>query len=308
MGINIFYTGTNPEPFAIQNGILNSSVASIPAKIEEQCACVAQDCERNLTVYGSLTSNEDRDNDKTSFLYRVMSLNDTAQLKLYKSGVETATLDNNNYGTFYNLGTLGTGEQLLYIGYLIEWKEVLAQHGVGVYTIKADLTQFGNAVTIESPNYLLKNYSANDADGSVKIVTYQNGNIERSAFDYTDLNWYQQIRINGILWNKQAEYITDTYQTSSRSITQIQDSIEYTYDLQVEFVQDSVSQFIIENNILANEIYISDYNLTNTSFYNEIPLAVKEISETTELYYYNGRSHVIQFTDRVQNIIKRNYK
>ena len=46
MGIDIFYTGTDPEPFAIQNGILNSSVATIPEKTEDQCACVAQDCER----------------------------------------------------------------------------------------------------------------------------------------------------------------------------------------------------------------------------------------------------------------------
>ena len=100
MGIDIFYTGTDPEPFAIQNGILNSSVATIPEKTEDQCACVAQDCERNLTVYGSLTSSDERENDKTSFLYRVMSLNDTAVIKLYKSGVEIATLNNNNYGTF----------------------------------------------------------------------------------------------------------------------------------------------------------------------------------------------------------------
>jgi hypothetical protein len=306
--IDIFKIGTRPEGFAIQNGVLKSSVVRIPSDPVEICQCVAQDCERTLTVYGSLDSDDERFNDKTSFIYKVMAANDTVDIKLFKNDIEIETLNTNDFGLYFALGDVGTGDQLLYSGYLIEWQKVLQIHGVGEYVIKADLTQFGNPTQLESVKFTLKKYSDQDADGSVKIVSFQNGYIENSPFDFTGLNWYQQIRINGILWNKQSEYISDTYFTSNRTITQIQDSIEYTYDLQIEFVQDSVSKFIIENNILANEIYISDYNLTNTSFYNQIPLAVKEISQTTELYYYNGRSHVIQFTDRVQNIRKRNYK
>lgn len=312
MAIEVVIPGTKPEPFNIQNGILETSTASIPSDPVEICYCVATDCDRNLKVFASLTDNSERANDKTSFLYRVMSPSDTATIKLYKNDVEVAQLNTNTLGTYYPIGTFGQTNgitaQQLYVGYIVDWQSVLQNHGVGDYYIQADLTFFGAAVVYKSETYKLFIYTPDRADGSVKLTSYQNGNIESNPFDFTDMNWYQQIRIDGILWNKKSEYISDSYFTSNRTITQIQDSIEYTYDLQVEFVQDSVSKFIIENTLLANQIFVSDYNLTNTSLYNNIPLAVKEINDTTELYYYNGRSHVIQFTDRIQNIRKRNYK
>lgn len=310
MSIDIFINGNKPEPFDIQNGKIDVVTTTVPTQQEEICVCVAQDCDRNLDVYASLTDNSERANDKTSFLFRVMTANDTFTMKLYKNNLEIAILDNNNFGTFYNLGTLDSGlvsDQALYFGYLINWQQVLNLHGVGEYYIETELTLFGAPITITSEKYKLYIYSEEAADGSVRIVTRQNGNIESNPFNYTGMNWYQQIRIKGQLWNKQSEYITDTYFTSNRTITQIQDSIEHTYDLQIEFVQASVSKFIIENNLLANEILISDYNVANTELYNNLRLAVKDITDTTELYYYNGRSHVIQFTDRVQNIRKRNY-
>ena len=146
------------------------------------------------------------------------------------------------------------------------------------------------------------------ADNTVKIISYQNGYIENNPFDFTNLNWYQEIRINGKFWNKQSEYITDSYLSSNRTITQIQDSIKNTYELNTEFLTDSLSKFLIENKVLANEIFITDYNLCNTTDYCKIPVAVEEISESLELSYFSGRAHTILFTDRQQNIRKRNYK
>ena len=308
--IRVFYNGNGiSEPFAVQNGLLAAPSVTIPTQEDEICACAGLECERNLQVFGDINDSNERKNDKTSFLYKLMSASDTAVLKLLKDGVEIETLNNNNFGEFFDIGSLSYGipEQDFYTGYIVDWREVLIAHGVGSYTVAADITVFGASLTYESEIYKLYKYSDEEADGSVRLISYQNGNIESSNFNFTGMNWYQQIRINGILWNKQAEYITDSYFTSNRTITQIQDSIEYSYDLQVEFVIDSVSNFIIENNLLANEIYINDYNLTNTSYYNMIPLAVKEITSNTELYYYNGRSHVVQFTDRIQNHRKRNY-
>lgn len=307
--IKKFYTGTTQEPFAVQNGIVQTAGARQPQEEVEICQCIGQDCERTLTVYGDLNDGSDRKNDKTSFLYRVMASSDTATLKLFKDDVEVAILNDNTYGEFFDFGSLngGIAEQDLYTGYIIYWEWVLFNLGVGQYTIKAELTQFGNVFLAESVKYTLKKFSELDADGSVKMVTFQNGNIESSNFNFTGLNWYQAIRFNGILWNKQSQYISDTYFTTNRTITQIQDSIENTWDLQIEFVQDSVSNFIIQNNVLANRILVSDYNLTNTGYYNDVELAIKEISSSTELYQYNGRCHVLQLTDRIQNIRKRNY-
>ncbi len=308
--IRKFYTSSNIEPFAVQNGFIGSNSVTVrPTTIDESCLCYAQDCERNMNVLADLNSPADRKNDKTSFLFKLFSSSDTIDIKLFKDDIEIAALNSSTYGTFFNIGDLASGvpEQDFYAGYLLEWQQVLALHGTGFYKIKADFTQFGTPVNFESERFYLLNYTDSQAEGSVKLVTYQNGNIESSEFNFTGMNWYQQVRFNGILWNKQSELISDTYLTSSRSITQIQDSIKHTYTLQIEFLQDSISKFIIDNNVLANEIFVSDYNLTNTTYYNEVPLVVEEITESTELYYYNGRSHELLLTDRVQNIRKRNY-
>lgn len=307
--ISKFQTGSNQEVFGIQSANLLCTTAVVPTEDEEICSCAGVECERNLDVFADLNDNSDKKNDKTSFLFRVFLPTDTGTMSLLKDGIEIAQLNNNNYGTYYALGNLGSSYgQEFYLGYIIDWNLVLGLHGVGFYEIKADLTIFSNPKEIISEKYNLQKYSDEAVDGSVKIVTFQNGNIESDVFDFTNMNWYQQIRINGIFWNKQSEIITDNYFTSNRTITQIQDSIKNTYDLVIEFVQDSVSRFIIENAILSNEIYITDYNFTNTSQYNNYPVSVEEITETTELYQYNGRSHTITFTDRTQNIRKRNFK
>ena len=308
--IRKFHTSNIIEPFAVQNGVLASTSVEIRTPDEEPCGCVAQDCERNLNVMASPTDTIERKNDITSFLFKSYMASDTFTMKLFKDDVEVQVLDAvANLGAYYGFGDLSNGipEQDYYFGYVLAWLDVLVVHGTGNYKFKAEYTQFGSPVTYSSPTFYLTYYSDEQADGSIKLVTYQNGNIESSEFNYTGMNWYQQIRINGALYNKQSEFITDTYLTSNRTISQIQDSIKNTYTLEIQFVQDSVSKFIIENCLLANKFFVSDYNVANTSFYNNIPLAVEEISSSTELYYYNGRSHEILMTDRVDNIRKRNF-
>ena len=307
--IRVFLNENFPEPFAVQNGFIGSNTIEIPSTPESTCLCIASDCERNSRVLADFSDSDDRKNDKTSFLFKLFSSSDTISIKLLKDDEEIETLDNNNFGTFYDIGSLSAGvpEQDFYSGYLLDWQAVLLAHGIGYYTIKADFTQFGSPVEFESQQFYLLPYSDDQANGSVKLVSYQNGNIESSQFDFTVMNWYQQIRFNGILWNKQSEFITDNYFNSNRKIIQIQDQIKNTYSLQIEFLQNSISEFIIENNLIANSILVTDYNVTNTTKYTNIPLAVEEIADSTELYYYNGRSHEIIMTDRTQNIRKRNY-
>ena len=268
--IKIFYNTSNQEPFAVQSKFIGSSTITIPAEPLEVCLCVAQDCERNVNVLADFEDDADYKNDKTSFLFKLFSNSDTIEIKLFKDDIEVADLNNDDLGTFYGIGSLSSGipEQDFYAGYLVDWQKVLLAHGIGYYKIKANLTQFGSPINFESVKYYLLPFSDEQANGSVKLVSYQNGNIESSEFNFTGMNWYQQIRINGILWNKQSEYITDNYFTSNKTITQIQDSIKNTYTLQIEFLQDSISKFIIENNLLANEIFITDYNMDSSTSLN----------------------------------------
>lgn len=297
----------NPDTLGIMAcRICGSAKPDVPT--QELCDCACKDCLTTYNVFAEIGSNDPKKNDKREFLFRVLDVSDTAVLKLFKDGAEVATLDDDTYGTFFDLGTLGTGDQLFYIGYLLEWQDVLAAFGIGNYYVKAELTVLGSPVDSFSQIYTLMPYDPDVVDQTVKIASIQNGNIESSSFDYTGLNWYQEIRIKGIFWNKQPNMITDTYLTTNRTVTQIQDEIKYTYELETQFLTDDISDYLIANKILANEIYITDYNQCNTAEYCDIPVVVEEISETTEISLFRGRSHTILFTDRVQNIRKRNFK
>jgi hypothetical protein len=128
-------------------------------------------------------------------------------------------------------------------------------------------------------------YDEETVDGTVRISTYQNGNIESSEFDYTGLNWYQ-----------------------ARKVTQIQDSIKYLYTLETQFLTGKTSDYLVSNKMLANDILITDYNRCNTESYLDLPVTIEEFENTEELSYFRGRYHTITFADRTQNIRKRNFK
>lgn len=300
-------TNTSPERLGI---MATRSCGVAKPKIDAQalCDCVCEDCLQTLDVFADTSSTDSKRNDKREFLFRVLDVTDTAVLKLFKDGTEIATLNNNAYGTFYDLGTLGTGDQLFYIGYLIEWRNVLSAHGIGEYYVKAELTIYGSSVESYSQIYNLMPYDEETVDGTVRIVTYQNGNIESSNFDYTGLNWYQEIRIKGIFWQKRPELTTDTYFTTARKVTQIQDSIKYKYTLETRFMTGETSDYLVSNKMLANDILITDYNQCNTESYCDLPVVIEEFDNTEELSYFRGRYHVITFADRTQNIRKRNFK
>jgi len=297
----------SPETLGIM-AVRSCGQAKSTVDAEALCDCHCEDCLQTLNVFADTGSSDPKRNDKREFLFRVLDVGDTAVMKLFKNGTEVATLNTGTYGTFYDLGSLGTGDQQFYTGYLIEWQNVLSAHGVGEYYVKAELIVYGTAIEVFSQIYTLMNYDEETVDGTVRIITYQNGNIESSDFDYTDLNWYQEIRIKGIFWQKRPELTTDTYFTTARKVTQIQDSIKYKYTLETRFMTGKTSDYLVSNKMLANDILITDYNKCNTEAYCDLPVTIEEFDTTEELSYFRGRYHIITFADRTQNIRKRNFK
>lgn len=300
-------TNGNPETLNVMSAHI-CGVAKSTVGTEALCDCHCEDCLQTLSVFADTSSTDPKRNDKREFLFRVLDVGDTAVLKLFKNGTEVATLNTGAYGTYYALGSLGTGDQLFYTGYLIEWKNVLSAFGVGDYYIKAELTIYGSSVDVFSQIYTLMVYDEETVDGTVRIATYQNGNIESSEFDYTGLNWYQEIRIKGIFWQKRPELTKDTYFTTARKVTQIQDSIKFIYTLETQFLTGKTSDYLVSNKMLANDILITDYNRCNTESYLDLPVTIEEFENTEELSYFRGRYHTITFADRTQNIRKRNFK
>ena len=137
----------------------------------------------------------------------------------------------------------------------------------------------------------------------MRIETINSGRIE-SGNDYDEYAWPRSVRIYGLFGKESPTINVDNYQDGDRTIKQIQDSIRNEYNLETELVPNQIFRTLMFNDMLANEIFISDYNLQNAN-YKGVPVVPQSVS--SNYYEKNPKgSYEITFTDRRQNNVKRN--
>lgn len=267
--------------------------------IETQFSCC--NC---FEVFGG--GSEAYQNDKFSFLYKLITSLDTITLKLEKDNVKVATLNDNTLGTYYPLGTwtAQTGQEL-YEGFVIDWDTVLSTHGVGCYVVKAEKNILGVPTVEESKCFTLRTYNDSLANNSVSFQWLQNGLIKSGEFDYTDMNWTQYIRVKGQFGSWDPKLEKDSVLYSNYFQKQVQDEIVNTYTFNGEFMDNYVTKLLILDMMLADEIYVSDFNLYNhRDDYVNFQVRQDEIPSMEELQRNTNAVISLQFTDRYKNTIK----
>jgi hypothetical protein len=218
-------------------------------------------------------------------------------------------LNNPAFGTEYPLGTFTnvTGQEL-YFGFKLDWESVLGTHGHGQYYVRANMTIFGASAFQFSDTYDLQEYSDSLANGTFVMRTIQNGNIRKSAFDFTGMEWEQYMRMNGTLWNRQPTFEIDEYLDENYKLTQVQDEIVDNFTLEIwNLIGGSLAMDVIYSRLLANEIFITDYNCCNAFEYCEQELRPIEFADVTHDGFFDGIAYVITFTDRYKDRFKRNF-
>jgi len=243
-------------------------------------------------------------NDKTALLFYLSLPTDTVTIKLFKDCQEIATLNNNTYGTFFGFSYWGDHTR---VGFLVDWLLVYNAFGSGLYHMEADRIIINQNSQVKTHTYRLDLFDEYKADGTVKMRTITKGYIE-GGVNYTGNNvqWVQEIRMNGYFGNSKPILETDNYQTTNRTVTQIKDQIVTDYTLTLEPIQINIFKPLIYDKLLANEILISDYNLFNPEKFDSKAVVPTELIDAPEYFSTAYKSFTIQFRDRIQNIIKRN--
>lgn len=279
------------------------------------CSC-NQGCQIKLPVFAK-PGGTDYQNDKSSFLFRVLTATDSAAIKLFKKEnnqwIEKVDLTASpTYGTPYPFGTWTTYPgQELYIGYQLNWSSVYTNFGHGEYYVVGELTVLGDSIEQRSDIFELLEYSDDRADGTFVIHNIQNGNIKRSPFDWTGMEWNQWLRLPGYFGFRRPTFITEEHLTNEYEEEQIQDEIRDEYTLEInEFLNGELAEELIYRRLLANKLFITDYNQCNT-FRNKFinfPVKPSSIEDPFEDRYRAGILYEIKFTDRFKDNFKRNYK
>lgn len=297
-----------PYTYASANAFkfLGQSLPEITIPEENDiCVCDFLQCEYVEKTFAH-SSGDWYKNDMNEFLFRRFVAADTVSIELYKEDVKVADLNNNALGTFFNGFASGSAEQQMYVGYLLEWELVLAAHGVGEYQVKAQLNIIGNASTYESRKFNLVIYSDLAANGSVRIESTQNGNIIGSDFDFTDLNWYQSLRLPGNFGNPTPTLETDNYINSNHEQRQIKAKNSREWVLNTKKIDYEVATKLLYNKLLANEVLMTDYTIKAESIFRRINVFPSEI-EKIDLVNSPEKMYKVKFTDKKDIFKKRNF-
>lgn len=299
----------NNNPYTIGSGYatkVQSNPITVTPDIPELDFCYCKnECSYNEQVFGS-ASNDWWKNDRSAFLFSKKLAADSIVIKLYKNNEELLTFTDNTYGIFYP----NFSSQPLYVGLLIYWENILSAHGAATYQIKAEKDIIGSTSEYTSQLFYLQHYNAILANKTVRIESYNTGNILSSELDYNGLltnGWYQSFRIPGFFGNKQLVYQEDNYLNNDRKIRDIVPSIIPEYTLKTGLITADVYNQILLDNILANDILITDYNLINAEAYRRKEVSPKSIED---LKYYSGSvksNFIVKFVDRRNNIVKNNF-
>ena len=249
-----------------------------------------------------LAGSDDYETDCTSFLADIPDPSGTFQVFIKPANGPEVEIIDDTYGTLFALGTMAQSTKA---GYLVDWKKVADSFGYyGLYTFRLVSNFFGNTIETETHQYYLQPYSPVTANDTVRIETVRNGCIE-GGVDYSGLNWRTCMRIPGFL-TIERELETESYVNTSREEKQIQDKVINNYTLRTKGIQSIVFDEYLEDGFLANNIYLTGYNLLT---YKDIRNKLVRISEyATQNTYSTTRNgnFEIKFVEKIQDKIKRN--
>jgi hypothetical protein len=302
----------NSSPYAYGSAnavkILGPSLPEIPVdETNEICICDFIQCQYIERVFASQApQNQYYKNDKNEFLFKRFVSGDSVAIELYKDGVKIEDLNNNNFGTYFNGFPSGTSEQQLYVGYLLDWELVQATHGNGFFQVKAQLSIIGNTSTYESRKFNLLTYGDREANKTVRIESYQDGNIFGSQFDFTGLNWYQSLRVPGTFGNPTPILETENYINTNHENRQITAKNSREWTLTTGLINYEVGSKLLYNKLLGNKILITDYLIKAETIFRRINVMVSEIDKP-DIKGTPDRAYNIKFTDKKDVFRKRNF-
>lgn len=270
------------------------------------CKCLfISDWEELAFAYNGENGDLDNKKDYSDFLLSKVSASDTIEFELYRYGLKVADLNDDTYGTFYD----GFTAQPNYSGFVVDWTKVFNAFTGGQYQVQAKTNILGVEDTFRSRLFRVNLYDELSAKKTVKIESWQTGNVVSSIFDYTDLlpdGWYSSIRLQGEFGKASPELVEDKFLDSSYRQTQRREETKFTYTLSGWGIPENIYKTIAENQALANTMQITSYDVWAEQKYLRKPVAVSSFANNN----YRGTGRVdfdIELTDRVQNTFKRNY-
>ncbi len=266
------------------------------------CPCDFR-CDFEELVFAD-ASNDGIKNDYSDFLFKKISASDTIEIQIVKDNIVLTTISDDSYGAFYD----GFTSQPLYVGWQADWTKIFQSFSGGQYTIRVTTNILGNESVFTSRLFRLNTFDVLSANRTIKIESFQNGQIANNEFDFTDLlegGWPSSIRLQGTFGEAQFNLERDIYQDPSYREVQNRDEMIREFTARTEIVPESIVNRLGVKDVLGNQILITAYDVLQEQKYEKFPVVVEAFSDVR--YDKLGRTFFdITLSDRQKNIIKTN--
>ncbi len=253
-----------------ENPVITTPVLDLPQSTTRNCCS-----DFRLNILADLSTTDNFKNDRNGFLYRFKDVISSAVITLEKGGEDIATLSDDTYGTFKELGFYVNEKLENYTGYQLDWRTVLDEFGPGVYIVKCTYTSsLGGDGEILSYSFNLQAYTPDRANGTVKVEYVINNFIgdnsdDKNVLDFGELNWYNAIRIPAYFGFDSSTYDRDYIKYENGQKVFVDDNQELELTLKTKLVPGFIHSLMRTEIMQADVIAITDYNANNPNSYIE---------------------------------------
>ena len=267
-------------------------------------------CYSNL-VFGDLTDTDSYKNDFSSVFFQRQTDTDTVTFQIVGVSTGVTALVDGTHGVLYPISATNTNPNLTY--FKVEWRKILSALGEDVYTIRMNVTIAGVGPTvIDSNSFILKPFSQQKADNTVRIDSKQDGNLEKIDVNFKNSGYETALRVQGYFGDAQDSVEQDNVVFSQKKGSRyFEDQItmrnDPDYVFQANNIPECISRELRKFILFSNEIFISDYNLNNHSYeYELLPVVLSEVSPYDYPIRGRGVNISMTFKDRSKDNRKTN--
>lgn len=283
-----------------------ATVITLPEEVADVdfCTCLFV-CDYIEDAY-VLSTNEDDTyrNDYRRVLVTLRDSSSTYLFQLVDSSGTTYDLIDNTYGELFDLGF--NTVQPLKASYRIDWFKVFENIGYGNYTIKVSQTDFGTTVIAETHIFRVIEFSELISNNSTKIETVQRGTILNGE-DFGGMDYRNMVRLKGSFGGIDPQYELNRLVDSNRKDIDVQTDVFLQYTLNTELIPSSIGNKLIKEDVLTDEIFISNYNVFAYEQYRRLPVTFEGTVDAGEDYPANlYKKFTVTFKDD-KSRVKRNF-
>lgn len=189
----------------------------------------------------------------------------------------------------------------------INWKDVLSSDGEGNFTLRIVANISGIPFDFVWGEYILKQYSVQNAKGTARLRGVFNAYHEIERIDFTDSMVNGTFRFKGMIGFRKPNKQTDNLIYNDRQMKSVIRENLNVYELKTDPLKEEFISKLTDLYLLSEtQLFASDYNAHNNSYkYLDLPVTIEESDEIEHYELSRDSKLTAMLTDRKKD--KRTY-